>query len=95
VKEVSISVVRARFFKYLSQVEAGETVVITRRNKPVAMLAPIVSKAAAALPRRIGRAKGRVCLLPAFFEPLDEELLDLFDGSRMLPTDPLQPDFEP
>jgi prevent-host-death family protein len=88
-KKVSISVVKARFPNYLAEVQAGETVVITRRNKPVAMLTPIVAKTAAAAPRRIGGAEGRIRLLPAFFEPLEDELLDLFDGSRMLPTDPL------
>jgi prevent-host-death family protein len=93
--QVNIHDVKAHFSEYLAAVEAGETVVIARRNKPIAKLVPIAAEEAALQPRRIGRAKGKLRVLPGFFEPLDDELLGLFDGSVMLPTDPLHPDFKP
>jgi prevent-host-death family protein len=92
---VNIHDVKAHFSEYLAAVEAGETVVIARRNKPIAKLVPIGPDEVALAPRRIGLAKGKVRVLPAFFEPLDDELLGMFDGSAMSPTDPLHPDFKP
>ena len=41
---VSITDARARLSEYIKLVEAGETVVLTRRNKPVAKLLPISKK---------------------------------------------------
>ncbi|MFN3920548.1 MAG: type II toxin-antitoxin system Phd/YefM family antitoxin [Methylohalobius sp.] len=70
---------KARLSELLDRVEAGETVVICRRNKPVAELKP-VPPSVVAEPRPIGLAKGDGHVLPSFFEPLDEELLALFEG---------------
>ncbi|MGA7979376.1 MAG: type II toxin-antitoxin system prevent-host-death family antitoxin [Chromatiaceae bacterium] len=77
-KAVNVHEAKAHLSEYLAQVEAGETVLICRRNKPVAELRPIA--AVRKEPRPIGLAKGVGHVPPAFFEPLDEELLELFDG---------------
>lgn len=92
---VNIHEVKAHLSEYLAAVEAGETVVIARRNKPIAKLVPIVAEEGVSEPRPIGLAKGMGHVGPEFFEPLDEELLGLFDGSIMLPTDPFNPNFKP
>lgn len=63
---------------FLARVEVGETVVICRRNKPIAELKPIT--AARTTPRPIGLAEGSVKVIPGFFAPLDDELLNLFEG---------------
>ncbi len=77
-KSVNVHEVKAHLSEYLAQVEAGETVIICRRNKPIAELKPVA--AARTTPRPIGLAEGCVKVLPEFFEPLDDELLDLFEG---------------
>lgn len=92
---VNIHTAKAHLSEYLAAVEAGETVVIARRNKPIAKLVPISQDEAQATPRVPGLAKGKILLASDFFEPLDDELLGLFDGSAMLPTDPLHPGFKP
>jgi prevent-host-death family protein len=92
---VNIHEAKAHLSEYLAAVEAGETVVIARRNKPIAKLVPIAPDVSQELPRTPGLAKGRIRLAVDFFEPLDDELQGLFDGSVMLPTDPLHPDFNP
>jgi antitoxin (DNA-binding transcriptional repressor) of toxin-antitoxin stability system len=77
-KTVNVNEAKAHLSEYLAQVEAGETVVICRRNKPVAelrQLTPVRTE-----PRPIGLAKGTGHVPPEFFEPLDDELLDLFEG---------------
>ncbi len=77
-KTVNVHEAKAHLSEYLELVEAGETVVICRRNKPVAELRPI---APARKERRpIGLAKGIGHVPPEFFEPLDDDLLDLFEG---------------
>jgi antitoxin (DNA-binding transcriptional repressor) of toxin-antitoxin stability system len=62
------------------RVEAGETLLIARRNKPVARLVPLGADEAPKRRRPIGLAKGMGQVPPEFFAPLDDELLDLFEG---------------
>lgn len=75
---VNVAEAKAHLSEYLDRVEAGETLIICRRNVPVAEL-----RAAAAPsrePRPIGRMKGAFEVPPSFFEPLDDAWLDLFEG---------------
>jgi len=75
---VNVYEVKAHLSELLARVEAGETVTICRRNKPVAQLSPLVPVRLE--PRPIGLAKGVGEVLPEFFDPLPDELLDLFEG---------------
>jgi prevent-host-death family protein len=75
---VNIHEAKAHLSEYLARVEAGETLVICRRNKPVAELKPINSEPKR--PRPIGLAAGAGHVPPEFFDPLDDELLALFEG---------------
>ena len=77
-KTVNVHEAKAHLSEYLARVEAGETVVICRRNKPVAELRPVAPERKT--PRPIGLAKGVGHVPPEFFAPLDDELLDLFEG---------------
>jgi prevent-host-death family protein len=79
-KLVNIYEAKARLSEYLARVEAGETVVIARRNRPVAKLVPAGPELPEKKPRPIGLAKGMGHVPPEFFEPLDDELLNLFEG---------------
>ncbi len=76
--EVSVNEAKARLSEYLTRVERGETVIICRRNKPVAELRPVTGMPAR--PRPMGLAAGRVRIPKAFFEPLDEDLRERFEG---------------
>jgi len=76
-KRVNVHEAKARLSELLDQVEAGETVVICRRNVPAAELRAIPG------PRRRRRPVGlaRGFEVPAtFFEPLPPDLLAGFDG---------------
>ncbi len=77
---VNIHEAKAHLSEYLARVEAGETLIIARRNKPVARLTPLGEEKAPKQRRPIGLAEGQVKVPPEFFEPLDDELLDLFEG---------------
>jgi len=91
---VNVHEAKARLSDMLARVEAGETVVIARRNKPVAQLVR-TTQAPPKEPRRLGAAKGRIVIHPAFFEPLDDESASLFSGETLSPEDPLNPDWKP
>lgn len=62
----------------ISQAEAGETVVICKRNKPVAELRAIPQPQKKARP--IGLLKGQFSVPEGFFEPLPEEIIAAFEG---------------
>jgi len=89
VETLNVHEAKAHLSGYLARVEAGETLVIARRNRPVARLVPIPPEETQPKQRPIGLAKGMGHVGAEFFEPLDDALLDLFDGSKMLPSDPL------
>jgi antitoxin (DNA-binding transcriptional repressor) of toxin-antitoxin stability system len=76
--EINIHEAKAHLSRYLERVEAGETVVICRRNVPVAEMRPLPAKPQT--PRPIGLDRGQFSVGPEFFEPLPDELLDLFEG---------------
>ena len=76
--EIDVTEAKARLSEYLARVERGETVIICRRNKPVAELRPV--RGMPARPHPTGLAAGRVRISKAFFEPLDEDLLERFEG---------------
>ncbi len=93
-KTVNVHEAKAHLSEYLAAVERGEEVVIARRNKPVARLVAIESEQ----PRKrrpFGLAKGMGHVPENFNDPLEDEMLALFNGERMLPSDPLNPDWKP
>ncbi len=71
---------RTHFSEYLRRVAAGETVIICRRNVPIAELRPLAQPGAAERP--IGLCKGMFEVAPEFFEPLPPDLLALFNGEE-------------
>jgi prevent-host-death family protein len=82
--KLNIHEIKAQLSKYIDLVEAGETVVVCKRNIPVAEIRAIEKKK-----KRtpiLGSAAGMVEILPSFYEPMTEEELALWEGG---PDDPL------
>lgn len=90
-KAVNVHEIKAHLSEYLAAVEGGETVVIARRNKPIAKLVPIGPGDFEKKRRPIGLAKGLIAIHPSFFDPMGEE--ELAQWEEIVPTDPLHPDF--
>ena len=80
--KVNVAAAKARFSAYLKTVEAGETVVVCRRNVPIAEIRAVPQRSQQ--PRRVGIDRGMV-VPPSFFEPLPAALLDAFEGSGRAP----------
>lgn len=75
---VNIAEAKARLSELLDQVTSGDTVVICKRNQPVAEITGVAP--ARREPRPLGKASGQVEIPDSFFEPLPAELLEAFGG---------------
>lgn len=68
--------------RYLVRLEQGETILLCRRNVPIAEIRPL--PAARREPRPIGLAAeqyGPYEIPESFFEPLAREIVDAFEAS--------------
>jgi antitoxin (DNA-binding transcriptional repressor) of toxin-antitoxin stability system len=74
---VTIDEIQRDPLKYLHQVEAGETLVIVRSEKPIAELRPISSIKKL---RPFGLCAGEFTVPDDFDSPLPEDLLSAFEG---------------
>ena len=69
--------------RYVAQLREGETILLCRRNEPVAEIRAL--PAARNKPRPIGLARGQFTVPDSFFEPLPDNLIELFEGGAVLP----------
>ena len=74
---LNIADAKTHLSRYLEKVEQGETIVLCRRNVPIAEIHPLPQ--APRHPRPVGIDRGMV-IPPQFFEPLPDELLLAFEG---------------
>lgn len=79
-KKINIHEAKTHLSHYLEKVEHGETVVVCRRNQPVAEIRPLASHRHK--PRSIGLAKGKFTVPASFFAELPEDMLALFGGEE-------------
>lgn len=77
---LNIGELKTQLSKYLAKVEKGQTLLLCRRNQPIAEIRPIAPKRKK--PRPIGLHEGKFKLGPEFFEPLPDELLAYFNGEK-------------
>jgi antitoxin (DNA-binding transcriptional repressor) of toxin-antitoxin stability system len=77
--KVNLADAKARLSQYLDRVERGETVVLCRRNVPVAEIRRLPRLPTE--PRPIGTDPDLV-VPPSFFEPLPEDLLESSTPTR-------------
>jgi prevent-host-death family protein len=77
---VNINEAKTKLSEFLDAVGRGERVMICKRNRPVAELRAVDSRAA--ITRRLGTAIGKVTVSPSFLAPLPDDVLDAFEGSE-------------
>jgi prevent-host-death family protein len=87
-KKLNLHEVKAQLSKYIEMVEAGETVIICKRNVPVAEIRPIPRKHKKT--PELGWAEGAFTVSADFNEMSDEELAQ-WEGDK---DDPLR-EFRP
>lgn len=75
---INIHEAKAKLSEYVVRAEEGETVVICRRNVPVAELRGVARAPAGRRP--VGLAKGLFQVPDDFDAPLPDALIDAFEG---------------
>lgn len=76
-RKVNIHEAKTHLSQLVDDVEHGESVVIARAGKPVALLSPLPAVAE----RRLGLLAGRITIGDGFDDPLPEAILDSFEGA--------------
>ena len=66
--------------RYLARVEAGETIVLCRRNEPIAEIRPIRLATPHGTKRVFGMDEGKFELSDEFFTPLPDSAIAAFNG---------------
>lgn len=80
---INIHEAKAKLSEYLDAVASGETVVICKRNRPVAELRAVEQKRTE--PRPIGGGPHSFVVPDSFFEPMPDEWLDEFYNGPIFP----------
>lgn len=76
--KLNVHEAKTHLSRYLELVEKGESIMLCRRNIPIAEIRPLPKAKTGRRP--IGLGKGDFTVTEKFFEPLAEDLLDLFNG---------------
>lgn len=74
-----IHAAKTHLSRLIDRALAGEDVVIARGTKPVVRLVPVESVEPK---RRFGAMRGQIVVDDAFFEPLSEDELSLWEGGK-------------
>ena len=75
-QEVNVQEAQTQLPLLLTQVEAGEEIVITRNGKPVARLVDFQPRGK----RQFGAWEDRIAISDSFFDPLPEEELSAWES---------------
>ncbi len=76
--KLNIHEAKTHLSRYLALLEKGETLLLCRRNQPIAEIRALPAQRKT--PRPIGLGKGTVKIPESFFDSLPDDLLDLFEG---------------
>jgi antitoxin (DNA-binding transcriptional repressor) of toxin-antitoxin stability system len=78
--KLNVHEAKTHLSRYLERLARGETILLCKRNIPIAEIRPLPR--ARRNKRPLGLAKGKLRLPPRFFEPLPSELIDAFHGQE-------------
>ncbi len=76
--KLNIHEAKTHLSRYLERLRKGETIILCKRNIPIAEIRPLTP--ARTEERPIGLAKGELVVPSSFFDPLPEDILEGFDG---------------
>jgi antitoxin (DNA-binding transcriptional repressor) of toxin-antitoxin stability system len=74
--KLNVHEAKTHLSRYLAKLKKGQTILLCRRNTPVAEIRALPT--APEKPRPIGLAKGKFRVPANFFEPLPEEIINAF-----------------
>jgi len=74
---INIHEAKANLSRYLGRVERGETIILCKRNEPIAEIRPLPRTSTTRRP--VGLGKARFEVPRSFFAPLPDEILAGFE----------------
>ena len=77
---VNIHEAKTHLSRYLKRLAKGETIILCKRNTPIAEIRPLPPPRTK--PRPLGLGKGKVKVPKEFFDPLPDEFLEAFYGGK-------------
>ena len=75
---LNIHEAKTHLSRYLARLARGETILLCKRNIPIAEIRPLPPHRK--VKRPIGLAKGKLKVPPDFFEPLPADVVNSFHG---------------
>jgi len=78
--KLNVHEAKTHLSRYLARLEKGESILLCKRNEPIAEIRPLPRRPRK--PRPIGPPTGKLKIPKSFFEPLPPEILDAFEGKR-------------
>ncbi|PXF57123.1 MAG: prevent-host-death protein [Deltaproteobacteria bacterium] len=80
-KNLNINEIKAHFSSWLAKVSSGETVIVCKRNVPIAEIKPIVALSKKQRPIGLaGKEYPNFQISDSFFEPLPDDIAAAFNG---------------
>ena len=81
---LNINEIKTNFSNSLAKVRKGETIIVCKRNVPIAEIKPITVRPKTKRPIGLaGKDYPDFKISDAFFEPLPEDILAAFNGEEM------------
>lgn len=75
---LNIHEAKTHLSRYLNELGEGDSILLCRRNRPIAEVRPLVSSPETQRP--IGLGRGTVEIPESFFEDLPDDILRAFEG---------------
>ena len=77
-KRLNMHEAKTHLSEHVAQLKKGDRIILCRRNRPVAEIRPLNEPEDE--PRPVGLGRGLVEVPDSFFDPLPDDILDLFEG---------------
>ena len=78
--KLNVHEAKTHLSRYLDKLERGETILLCKRNIPIAEIRPLPKRRKTKRP--IGLAKGQFTVPAEFFEPLPADIIEAFNGKE-------------
>ncbi|OGH56466.1 MAG: prevent-host-death protein [Candidatus Lindowbacteria bacterium RIFCSPLOWO2_12_FULL_62_27] len=78
--KLNMHAAKTHLSRYIKRVQKGETILICRRNIPIAEIRPVPQPPARRRP--VGLDKGKIRIPKSFYDPLPDDLTNLFNGRK-------------
>lgn len=79
--KLNIHEAKTHLSKYLINLEKGESILLCKRNQPIAEIRPLPPVLQGQRP--FGLAKGTITMPDSFWDPLPDDELNLFEGKNV------------